>query len=169
MVGPHVERAKVAFDRAERELQLLDAVAFAMHAPADSRLHEEEVSHRYANWLQWVRMVGVQLDDAGKAAGRPGQFHRWWTSLLSNETHRFFWDQRNSAVKDVAVLIEPRTVEVQPGLVQAWWTFKDGPFAGDPIVPRCQQYLDWIYNEVYGTAATMLWPWPPHDIDYPAA
>jgi hypothetical protein len=113
----------------------------------------------YTNWLVDSRQIAVSVDRAGRAAGSPEDFAAWWRAL-DDEVHRFFREQRNLALKEVAEVIASRCIVVdEHGRQLAYWAFPEGPHAGDPLVPRCQQYTEWLYRSVIAPASELLHPW----------
>jgi hypothetical protein len=160
-MGADVQHALTAaremWQRAERELYELDRLTQRLHEITDARRNRQDVARRYTNWLVDCRQVGVSVDRAGKAAGSPDEFSSWWRSVADHEAHRFFRQERNRALKEVADVIVSKAIVVDDGGRQmAFWAFPDGPHAGDPLVPRCQQYTNWLYESLYAPAAQLL-------------
>ena len=97
--------ADVALDRARRDLRHVDALTFALPNADAARDRYPDVSHAYANWLVWARMVGVAIDGAGRAAGKPDAFRQRWDLIADDAVHRFFRTSRNEALKQPADLV----------------------------------------------------------------
>lgn len=112
----------------------------------------------YVSWLVFGRQVAASVDKAGRAAGRPAGFERWWSDLAEDPLHAFFWNERN-ALKEVGEVIVTRRVEVQPGRSLVFWAFPHGPHAGDPLVARCQRYNTWLYDRLLVLAQEHLFDW----------
>jgi hypothetical protein len=159
-VADHIDRARIAFQRCERALRRLDELTYVLQDSQSARRLEDEVAQQYTEWLSHAYIVGVQIDAAARAAGRPREFMTWWDGLRQHPIRSFFADQRHAALKRVDVVIVAHDIEVEPGRTVSFWAFRDGPFLGDPLVPRCQRYTDWLYDDFYAQACLRLWPWP---------
>jgi hypothetical protein len=68
----------------------------------------------------------------------------WWASLANEPVHAFFRQERHRALKEVEEVLVSKVIPVGDGRELAYWAFPHGPHAGDPIVPRAQQYTDWL-------------------------
>ncbi len=151
--------ADVALDRARRDVRHLDALTFGLAGAEPACDRYPEVSHAYANWLVWARMVGVTINGAGRAAGNPLAFAQWWSSIGHNAIHAFFRTSRNEALKDVADLIVESPLRLDFGHTLAFFAFDRGRFEGEPLVARCQQYTEWLYDACLAPAREHLWDW----------
>lgn len=149
--------ADVALDRARRDLRRLDDVTFVLPDLEGARRRADEVQHFYANWLVWARMVGVAIDSAGRAAGRPDGFKRWWASVGDDPAHAFFKASRNEALKEVADLVAEAPLRLDTGETRVFFAFDGSPFDGQPLVARCQQYTEWLYDVCLAPAREQLW------------
>lgn len=159
-VWHNLSGARTMLHRADAELRELGAVTRCLHEPSAARRACEEVARLYTNWLVHCRQIAVCVDRAGRAAGLPEEFAEWWRGLNDNQIHRFFREQRNRALKEVAEVIESRCVPVdQAGREVAYWAFPEGPHVGDPLVPRCQQYTEWLYFGLIAPACELLYEW----------
>jgi hypothetical protein len=159
-VQRHLTAARTMMHRADEELRELGRLTERLHEPVAARRSRDDVARSYTNWLVDCRQISVSVHHAGQAAGRPERFAIWWEDLKRHEVHRFFSEQRNRALKEVAdVIVSKRVVVDEAGRELAYWAFPDGPHAGDPLVPRCQQYTEWLYDNVLATASESLFPW----------
>jgi hypothetical protein len=151
--------ADVALGRARRDLRHLDRLTFVLpNADAAPECYPE-VAHAYANWLIWARMVGVAIDGAGRAAGKPEGFQEWWDAIAEVPVHAFFRAARNDALKQVADLVAGTPLRLDTGQTVAFFAFETGPFNGEPLVPRCQHYTEWLYDACVAPARERLWDW----------
>jgi hypothetical protein len=160
-----LEAAGVALERADRDLRRLDELTRVLPDAANIRRSYDEVAHTYANWLIWTRMVAVAINAAGEAAGKPEVFTTWWDDIALDEHHAFFWDSRNLALKELAELIVDTPVRLDTGREVAYWAFDAGPFAAQPLLPRCQQYTNWVYDACLAPARELLWDWTRKELD----
>jgi hypothetical protein len=158
-VWTNLQKARKMLQRADAELLELAAATKYLHEPHAASRCEEHVARRYTNWLVNGRQVAVSVNAAGRAAGNPAEFASWWHALAANPIHGFFRDQRNQALKRVEDVIVSNVIAVDAARRMAYWAFPEGPHAGDPLVPRCQQYTDWLYYELWCPAAELLYPW----------
>jgi hypothetical protein len=158
-VWTNLQKAHKMLHRADAELHELAAATKYLHEPHAPSRCEEKVARRYTNWLVDGRQVAVSVNAAGRAAGSPAEFASWWHGLATNPIHRFFRDQRNRALKQVEDVIVSNVIAVDEARKMAYWAFPEGPHAGDPLVPRCQQYTDSLYYELWCPAAELLYPW----------
>lgn len=158
-VWTNLQKARKMLHRADAELLELAAATKYLHEPSSTSRCEEEVARRYTNWLVDGRQLAVSVNAAGRAAGSPAEFASWWDGLAANPIHRFFRDQRNRALKQVEDVIVSNVIAVDEARKMAYWAFPEGPHAGDPLVPRCQQYTDSLYYELWCPAAELLYPW----------
>lgn len=149
--------ADTALDRARRDLRHLDDLTFVLPDGDEARRRYPEISHAYANWLVWVRMVAVAVDGAGRAAGSPAAFQEWWSELAAAPVHAFFRASRNQALKELADLVAEAPMRLDTGETRVFFAFDRGPFAGQPLVARCQQYTEWLYDACVAPAREHLW------------
>lgn len=159
MVSEHLSGSKVVFGFAEEQVRELDRLTIHLSDPSVTTKHKNDVWRIYLAYLVFARQVAVSINNAGKAAGYPTQFTNWWVDLKDSPTHAFFCAERNSALKDMDDTIVLRCITDGMGNRLAYWTFRQGPHAGDPLVPRCQQYNDWLYNDMRAPACELLFPW----------
>jgi hypothetical protein len=83
----------------------------------------------------------------------------WWDALMTDPRHRFFRDERNSALKEVAMLVEAARLDLADQQTVIFWAFSSGPFKGQPLLPRCQQYTEWLYFGLLAPACERLFAW----------
>lgn len=133
----------------------LDRLTFRLFDGARTAQARDEVWRTYLAWLVVARQVGVSIHKAGLAAGRPAEFTWWWNGVSDDPTHAFFRAERNATLKEVAepIIAQPLSDDL------VYWAFPHGPHAGEPLVPLCQQYNDWLYYDMWAPAAELLFPW----------
>jgi hypothetical protein len=137
-VWTNLQKARRMLHRADAELRELAAATEYLHEPCAASRCEEDVARRYTNWLVDGRQVAVSVNAAGRAAGSPVEFASWWDGLTADPIHRFFRDQRNRALKQVADVIVSKVIAVDEARNMAYWAFPEGPHVGDPLVQRYQ-------------------------------
>lgn len=151
-----LDGARLMLTYAEAETEDLNRLTRMLKTPTATKKAKHDVARTYVSWLVFARQVAVSIDDAGQAAGRPPQFAEWWEGLNSDETHRFFRAQRNAGLKEVADVITAQSLEDRRISAVAYWTFPTGPHTGEPLVPRCQLYNDWLYDSMLAPARELL-------------
>ncbi len=144
------------FRVAEVQSSELDERTILLKDSRDTLRDIDAVWEKYMLWLVCVRQVAVSVDKAGKAAGSPFQFRDWWDGLEDDPTHAFFRRERNDVLKAVAETIEIRKTTDGFGKELAYWVFRQGPHVGLPLVPKCQQYNEWLYFKLWAPACELL-------------
>jgi hypothetical protein len=146
--------ASTAFRRAEAELTPLNKATYVLHqnTPWNVSSRQFEVSRLYTTFLAHASVVTVCVNQAVKAARGPIEVSAWWASLRDNEVHAFFKRERDRALKQVSEETLASRMIVADGNL-GYWAFAEGPYAGDPVVPRCMQYMDWLYDNVITEAS----------------
>lgn len=153
----HINAAKDRLHDADTQLEFLAAATDQLHHPADASAKEQEVRSPFLAWLVFARQVAGSIQKAWEAAGRPAEFKEWWDSLESDERHRYFWDSRNYGLKWGDPIMGEEPI-VDPELGEyGYFAFADGPFKGDPLMPRCQQYTQWLYTDCLCVAQEKLY------------
>lgn len=154
-VWHHLTASQRMLCYADTELRDLDRLTFDLRSNTEPTRTDEQVARAYTNYLVQTRQVAVSIDKAGKIAGNPPPFAQWWTSLLDDPTHAFFRAERNAVLKEGA---EPIAIRPLTGGL-AYWAFPKGPHAGEPLVPRCQLYNEWLYDRALAPAREKLFEW----------
>lgn len=146
------------FRAAERRTKALDDRTIQLQDSRTTARLGDEVWEQYMFWLVCVRQVGVSINKAGEAAGDPPVFREWWDDLAQDVTHAFFWTERNEVLKDTTDTIMIRSTTDGSGNEIGYWVLKEGPHAGEPLVPRCQKYNEWLYYQLLVPAREKLYP-----------
>jgi hypothetical protein len=154
----HLHGAAKMFRNAERRTKELDERTVQLRDSNATLRRGDEVWEQYMYWLVCVRQMAVLIDRAGKAAGLPTLFKEWWDDLAHDPTHAFFREERNVVLKETTDTIEIVSTTDGSGNEIAYWVFGRGPHAGEPLVPRCQKYNNWLYWEMWAPASTLLFP-----------
>jgi hypothetical protein len=145
---------------ASLELRDLERATYHLHEPIAARETRRKVVRYYTNWLSDCNIVGVRINAAIQSArGRPPAVDQWWAALAYEPLHAFFKDERHRALKEVEEVLVSNIIPVGDGRDLAFWAFPHGPHEGDPIVPRAQQYMDWLRDGMWSPAAQYLLPW----------
>ncbi|HST55273.1 MAG TPA: hypothetical protein VLJ42_05180 [Solirubrobacteraceae bacterium] len=146
------------FRNAERRTRELDELTIRLQDSNATLRRGDEVREQYMLWLVCVRQIAASVDKAGKAAGPLLSFKKWWDEIARDSSHDFFRKERNVVLKDTADTIEIVSMTDGSGNEIASWVFGRGPHAGEPLVPRCQKYNDWLYHQLWAPACELLCP-----------
>jgi hypothetical protein len=158
-VWSRLEDAKEKLGYADAQLLDLQGITSILTDPAATERQSDEVIRIYLFWLVATRQVAVSINEAWRAAGSPAEFASWWTGLSSDPTHAFFRRERNAGLKGGAKIVALESV-VDPRIAPvAYWSFASGPHRGEPILPRCQMYADWLYYKMWAPACELLFEW----------
>lgn len=158
-VWSRLEDAKEKLEYADGQLIELDSLTSQLTGPIPTSRQKHDVSRVYLGWLVFARQVSVSINQAWRAAGSPAEFGAWWSDLSRDPTHAFFRDARNAGLKGAGHIIVMQSILDDRTSPLAYWTFAGGPHHGDPLVARCQRYLDWLYYSVWSPAAERLFEW----------
>lgn len=153
----HISAAKDRLRDADIQLGYLAAATDQLHHPADAAAKEVEVRSPFLAWLVFARQVSGSIQKAWETAGRPLEFKDWWDSLEEDERHLYFWRSRNDGLRwGDPIMNEVPIVDAELGAF-GYFAFADGPFKGDPLMPRCQQYTEWLYKDCLCVAQDKLY------------
>lgn len=154
----HLDAARDRLHDADVQLRCLADETAILHTADEANKRLGDVRSFYLAWLVFIRQVAVSISESGKAAGRPKDFADWWEPLREDQRHAYFTASRNQGLKlgDEVIGSEP---VVDFDLVDhGYFAFADGPFKGDPLVLRCQEYTEWVYRECLCNAQEKLFP-----------
>ena len=158
-MSEHLAWAGRVFKFAEAQTHDLDGLTFRLKRPSAAVREKEDVWRLYLAWAVFGRQVAVSINSAGKVAGCPPEFMAWWDALDS-DAHRFFWAERNAALKDGIGAILGRDLSMDDDTTTVtFWAFPHGPYQGQPLVPQCLKYNDWMYHQMLAPARELLFPW----------
>jgi hypothetical protein len=159
-VWKNLLKASEMIELATLELHDLTHATYHLHNPDNPNERRRTVVRYYTNWLSDCNIVGVRINAAFQAAqNKPPAVSQWWKDLADHEIHAFFKEERHRGLKEVEEVLVSKVIAVGDGRDMAYWAFPQGPHEGDPVVPRCQQYMDWLYEGMWAPAAQLLFPW----------